>query len=165
VLDAALMERLIFVGVWLAVGTLGVFYWIHFYRGESLGLARVAALTTLVLFQKVHVFNCRSEDVSFFKKSLLANKVLLIGVLTSLAVHVAALYIPWTQKLLHFEPLPWYVWAASIGVALTAIGVNELHKWLRPRDSVNRPESWISRLGSLRKRFGGVAGADTPAGR
>jgi len=145
VLDAALIERLIWVGIWLSLGTLGVFYWIYFHRDGSLALARVAALTTLVLFQKVHVFNCRSEDVSIFKKSLFANKVLLVGVLTSLAVHVAALYIPWTQELLHFQPLPWYVWIASIAVASTAILVNELHKRLRPRDVVNRPKSWISR--------------------
>ncbi len=154
VLDAALIERLIWIGIWLAVGTLGVFYWIYFHGDDSLALARVAALTTLVLFQKIHVFNCRSEDVSIFKKSLFANKVLLAGVLTSLAVHVAALYIPWTQELLEFQPLPWYVWIATIGVASTAIIVNEVHKWLRPRDMVNRPESWISRLTSLGKHLG-----------
>lgn len=133
VLDYMLLERLVVVGIWLAIGTLGVFWWVNFYRGESLDLARVAALTTLVLFQKVHVFNCRSEDVSIFKKNPLENKVLVIGVLASLGVHIAALYIPWTQRLLHFEPLSWQIWLISIAVASTAIVVNELHKWLRPR--------------------------------
>lgn len=135
ILDYVLLERLVVVGIWLAIGTLCVFWWVNFYRGESLDLARVAALTTLVLFQKVHVFNCRSEDVSIFKKSLLENKVLLVGVLASLGIHIAALYIPWTQRLLHFEPLSWEIWLVSIAVAATAIVVNELHKWLRPREA------------------------------
>lgn len=133
VLDATLIERLVAVGIWLAAGTLGMFYWVYSVRGESIDLARVTALTTLVLFQKVHVFNCRSEDVSIFKKNLLANKVLLLGVLASLVVHVAALYIPWTQNVLNFQPLPWDIWVVIVPVAFTAIIVNELHKWLRLR--------------------------------
>jgi Ca2+-transporting ATPase len=133
ILDANLIERLVLVGIWLTVGTLGVFYWVVQADG-GVDLARVSALTTLVLFQKVHVFNCRSEGRSIFKTPLLGNKVLFAGVMVSLVLHIAALYIPWTQRLLAFEPLPWQVWLAAAGVASTAIVVNELHKWLRPKD-------------------------------
>jgi Ca2+-transporting ATPase len=136
VLDPTLIERLVLVGVWLAVGTLGVFYWVV-QMGGSLSLARVSALTTLVLFQKVHVFNCRSEEASIFKTNLLSNKVLFGGVLASLLLHIGALYLPWTQALLEFEPLPWQVWVAAIVVASTAILVNEVHKRFRPRERVN----------------------------
>ncbi len=141
VLDRVLIERLVIIGIWLSVGTLGVFYWVA--SQASLELARVSALTTLVLFQMFHVFNCRSEDVSIFKKSLWGNKVLLIGVAVSLAVHIVALYLPWTQQLFDFQPLPWQVWLVAICVAATAIIVNEGHKALRPRERVNR-ESWQS---------------------
>ncbi|MFO7961756.1 MAG: HAD-IC family P-type ATPase, partial [Nitriliruptoraceae bacterium] len=92
VLDRTLIERLVIVGIWLAIGTLGVFWWSWEVRGDDVDLARTIAVTTLVLFQKVHVFNCRSEDVSIFRKSLLSNKLLFAGVMTSLAVHVGALY-------------------------------------------------------------------------
>lgn len=138
VLNRNLLERLVLVGVWLAVGVLGVFLWKWGFtfssgagREEQLGLARTAALTTLVLFQKVHVFNCRSENVSLFKKNLLANKFLLIGVLTSLAVHIAALHIPLTQELLSLEPLDGVTWLVAGAVSSTAIIVNELHKRFR----------------------------------
>ncbi|MEQ8846665.1 HAD-IC family P-type ATPase [Botrimarina sp.] len=161
VLDRCLIERLVLVGVWLAAGTLGVFYLV--YQQSGVDLARVAALTTLVLFQMVHVFNCRSEDVSIFKKSLLGNKVLLWGVLASLAVHVAALYIPWTQRLLSFEPLPWWIWGVSIGVAATAILVNEGHKHFRPRDKVNQetwPAGWLRESSRRERDEPGVAPAE-----
>jgi magnesium-transporting ATPase (P-type) len=141
VIDRAIFERLIIVGIWMAIGTLGVFYWA---KSEStLELARVAAVTTLVLFQAVHVFNCRSEESSIFTKSLLSNKVLLFGVAISTAAHFAALYMPWTQKLLNLQPLPGWLCLPMLGVAATAILVNELHKRFRPRDKVNR-ETWLS---------------------
>ena len=134
VLNRMLVERLVVVGVWLSLGVLAMFWWVNFHRGESLDLARVAALTTLVLFQKVHVFNCRSEDVSIFKKNLFGNKLLLIGVLTSLLLHIVALYLPVTQELLSLQPLPWEIWMVAIGLAATAIAVNEVHKKFRPRE-------------------------------
>ncbi len=133
VLDRTLIERLVIVGIWLAVGTLAVFWWSWEIRGDDVDLARTIAVTTLVLFQKVHVFNCRSEDVSLFRKSPLTNKILFIGVMTSLAVHIGALYWPVTQQLLRFEPLGLDAWLIAIAVALTAIIPNELHKRLRPR--------------------------------
>lgn len=59
--------------------------------------------------------------------------------LASLSLHVTAMYLPWTQRLLRLEPLSVPSWALSIGVGLTAVAVNEAHKHLRPRaDRLNR---------------------------
>ncbi len=131
VLDPLLLERLVLVALWLAAGTIGVFYWLWSVNGEDLAVARTAALTTLVLSQAVHVFNCRSENVSVFRTSLLANKVLLLGASVSVAIHVAAIYAPWTQELLDLEPLSVETWLVAIGLALTVIIVNEAHKRFR----------------------------------
>jgi Ca2+-transporting ATPase len=131
VLNRLLMERLVIVGIWLAAGVLFMFQRTAGPDMDNLEVARTAALTTLVLFQKVHVFNCRSEHVSIFRKSLLANPLLLIGVSASLGLHIAAMYIPVTQDLLRLTPLDGQTWLLSIGVALTAILVNELHKRFR----------------------------------
>jgi len=137
VLDRNLTERLVLVGIWLAAGVLGVFLWKWGFfspdggKESNLTLARTAALTTLVLFQKVHVFNCRSQDVSLFKRPLTANKLLLIGVLASLGIHIAAIHLPVTQNLLDLTPLDGVTWAVSAAVASTAILVNEAHKKFR----------------------------------
>ncbi len=140
ILNRMLIERLVLVGIWLAVGTLAVFYWQWGGSEDNLALARTAALTTLVLFQKVHVFNCRSESVSIFKKSIFANKMLLIGVLASLCIHIAAVYTPVTQNLLSLEPLSLNHWGVSLGVALTAIIINELHKKFRTLETNEKEE-------------------------
>ncbi|MFO7964115.1 MAG: HAD-IC family P-type ATPase [Desulfobacterales bacterium] len=131
VLDRLMLERLVLVGVWLALGTLAMFWWKSGGGEQDLIFARTATLTTLVLFQKVHVFNCRSEYTSLFKKSVMENKVLFLGVLSSLGIHIGALYFPWTQKLLSFTPLDAATWAAAAGIALTAILINEGHKKFR----------------------------------
>jgi Ca2+-transporting ATPase len=110
------------------LGTLAVFAWQHFFRNADLTTTRTATLTTLVLFQKVHVFNCRSESESVFRKSPLSNKVLLLGATASLIVHIAALYIPWTQRLLSITPLDATTWLVALALALSIIIPNELHK-------------------------------------
>jgi hypothetical protein len=56
-------------------------------------------------------------------------------VLASLGIHIAALYTPVTQDLLRFTPLDAMTWAAALGIAATAIIVNELHKHFRPPSS------------------------------
>lgn len=147
VLDRTLIERLVLVGLWLAAGSLGVFLWqwgfdVHSFAPgseDNLTDARTAALTTMVLFQMVHVFNCRSEDVSLFRKSLFSNKVLFLGVLASLAVHVTAMYLPWTQQLLDLSGLDLSTWLWAAAVAATALIVNELHKWFRPKRPSGAP--------------------------
>jgi magnesium-transporting ATPase (P-type) len=65
-----MMERLIVIGIVLAVGTLGVFWW-ELSRGSNLDHARTVALTTMVLFQLFNVFNARSET----KSALLMNHI------------------------------------------------------------------------------------------
>jgi len=135
ILHRPLLIRLGIIGVWLSIGTLCVFYWMHAIRETSLEEARTAALTTLVLFQKVHVFNCRSESSTVFLKSLLKNKVLLIGVLASLGVHIGALYAPWTQELLGVRPLDGMTWLVMAAIAATAIIPNEIHKWILRRQA------------------------------
>ncbi|MFW5830164.1 MAG: cation-translocating P-type ATPase, partial [Planctomycetota bacterium] len=130
VLSRLLIERTMIVGLWLAVGTLGLFAWEYLPDGDT-AYARVAALTLLVCFQVVHVFNCRSEFGSLFRSNPLRNKILFFGAAISLGIHIAALYLPWTQQLLDLQPLTWQTWGIIAAAALTVIPINEAHKALR----------------------------------
>jgi Ca2+-transporting ATPase len=142
VLNRTLLWRLAIVGGWIAIGVIGVFAWQRFHRDADLTTARTATLTTLVLFQMVHVFNCRGEDVPLWRKSVLRNRVLFVGVIVSLAVHIAALYIPWTQRLLDITPIDLTTWLVAFAIASTVIIPNELHKaWTRRRRTRNEKAS------------------------
>ena len=93
VISSLLWERTALVGVVMAAGTLFLFL-VERASGASLEEARTIALTTMVVFQMVHVGNCRSERHSLFAKSPFANPLLFAGTLVALALHVGALYFP-----------------------------------------------------------------------
>ncbi len=132
VISSLLWERTALVGVVMAAGTLFLFL-VERASGSSLEEARTIALTTMVVFQMVHVGNCRSERHSLFAKSPFANPLLFAGTLAALALHVGALYLPLTQTALRVEPLDLLTWAEIVAVTLTISVAVELHKRLRRR--------------------------------
>lgn len=132
ILSRRLIERLVVTGLVMAAGTLWVF--VGEWGGDParLATARVAALTTLVLFQVFHVGSCRSETRSAFGMSPFSNRFLFFGVGASLLLHVGAMYFRPTQVLLQLEPLGAETWTRMALVATTVLIAVELHKRLRP---------------------------------
>ena len=91
--------------------------------------ARNALLLLMVLFENVHIGNCRSETVSAFRLSPFASPILLGGTLLALGIHLAAMHLPWTQHLLDIEPLGLVPMAVLFALALSITAALELHKW------------------------------------
>jgi calcium-translocating P-type ATPase len=133
VISRMLWKRTLLVGLVMATGTLWIFHWEHQVTG-SVDAARTAALTTMVLFQAIHLGNVRSERVSAFRVPITSNRFLLIAAVVALAIHAAALYLPFTQFVLSVEPIGIGAWVRSALVALSVLVVGELHKaWERRR--------------------------------
>jgi magnesium-transporting ATPase (P-type) len=87
-----------------------------------------------VLFEIFHIGNSRSERVSLFRMSPMRNPVLFMGTLGALGVHFAALYSPFTQRVLGLAPLDLGAWLSLATWAATIVVVMELHKaWRRWR--------------------------------
>jgi Ca2+-transporting ATPase len=85
----------------------------------------------MVLFQVFHVGNCRSERRSLFALPPWSNPFLFMATTAAMLVHVAALHLPWTRRLLRVEPLEAGDWVRMILVASTILVAIELHKFLR----------------------------------
>jgi len=132
ILSRALVQRGLMVGLVMAAGTLGMFIWER-NGGATLEYARVAALTTLVMFQVFHVFNCRSEGQSVFSMNPFSNRFLFVGTLLSFAIHLGAMYFAPTQFLLRIEPLTLLTWGRLALIALSVIVVVEVDKLVRRR--------------------------------
>jgi len=132
ILSRAQVQRGLLVGLVMAAGTLGMFVWER-NGGATLEYARVAALTTLVMFQIFHVFNCRSEEQSLFSRNPLSNRFLLIGTILSFAIHFGAMYFGPTQFLLRVEPLTLQTWSKLTMIALSVVVVVEIEKLVRRR--------------------------------
>jgi Ca2+-transporting ATPase len=130
VISRVLWERTLISAVVMAAGTLVLFV-LERDAGGSDERARTVALTALVVFSALHAGNARSEYVSAFRKSPLSNPFLLIGTVAAVGVHALALQIPFTQSVLHIEPLALGDWAKIVLVGLTVIVAVEIHKRVR----------------------------------
>jgi magnesium-transporting ATPase (P-type) len=137
VFDRLMLERTaIGAAVMGAVG-FGAFQWMV-RAGWSADEARNALLLLMVLFENVHIGNCRSETISAFRLSPLKSPILLAGALTAFLVHLLALYAPPMQALLGTRPVSPRTWIVLATLALTVLGALELHKLWRRRRPVRR---------------------------
>jgi magnesium-transporting ATPase (P-type) len=87
-------------------------------------------LLVMVLLQNFHLFNCRSETQSTFRIPLSGNYILLLGLLAAQGIHIAAMHIPLTQRLLETEPNPASEWLTYFGLASIILVVMEIYKWI-----------------------------------
>ncbi len=88
-----LLSRIVFRGIFIALSTLGSFTTVLRMTG-NLESARTAALLTLIASQLLHVFECKREDGSLFSVPYFSNGKLILAVLVSAAVTVAAVIVP-----------------------------------------------------------------------
>ncbi len=137
ILNGVLWWRAGLAGAVMAAGTLLMFWW-EWERTGSVSQAQTVAATTMVLFQALHVGNARAVRRSVWQLSPFSNRFLLIGTVVSLAIHVAAIYLPPTQWLLRFEPVDFSAWIRMVAVAFSVIVVVEADKVLRRWRGVNR---------------------------
>jgi magnesium-transporting ATPase (P-type) len=91
--------------------------------------ARNLLLLLMVLFENVHIGNCRSETKSALSLSPLRSPFLLLGALAACAVHVLSMHLPLMQAILRTEPVSLRMWAVLLLLALTIFVAIELHKW------------------------------------
>ncbi len=102
--------------------------------------ARNVLLLLMVLFENVHIGNCRSETKSALYLSPFRSPVLFGGAVCAFLIHFAAMYFPPAQAALGTRPLDLTTWVSVIGLALTIFVAMELHKF-----------SWWLRYGSRRR--------------
>ena len=96
--------------------------------GYTVEEARNSTLLLMVLFENVHVFNCRSETLSIVRHNPLRNRILLFGTLTAQLIHIGAMYTPWINDVLGIQPVSIEHWFELLGLALTVTVAMELHK-------------------------------------
>jgi hypothetical protein len=83
----------------------------------------------MVLFENVHIGNCRSELESAFATSPLRSPFLLGGAICAFLVHLLAMHVPVLQAVLRTEPVSPQTWGVVLGLALTVLMAMEVHKW------------------------------------
>lgn len=117
------MARLLFYGVIMAAGTLGIFGF-----GATPAHGATLAFTTFVLFQVFNVFNVRAEHRSAFTGQLFTNLRLWSALVTVVALQIGVVYWSPLQRLFGTVALSALDWGLCVGVAATVLVVEELRK-------------------------------------
>lgn len=128
IFDRLMVERTVVAAAVMAVVGLAAFWWMM-HTGWTEYSARNAMLLLLVLFENIHIGNCRSEVKSAFRLSPLRSPFLLAGAVAAFLVHVAAMYTPFFQSVLRTEPVSLQTWLVLFALAMTVLVTIEIHKF------------------------------------
>ncbi|GIW88359.1 MAG: haloacid dehalogenase [Isosphaeraceae bacterium] len=128
IFNRLMIERTLIAALVIGGVAFGAYWWM-IARGWSQHSARNALLLLLVLFEIVHIGNCRSETKSALRLSPFRSPILLWGSVLALLVHVLAMYTPFGAIVLGVEPIDLGTWLVLYLLALTVFVAIELHKW------------------------------------
>ena len=140
IFDRLMLERTMVAAVVIALVGFGAFYVMIDLLNWPETQARNTLLLLMVLFENVHIANCRSETKSAFRMSLLTSPILLTGTLIAFSVHMVSMQLPLMQRFLHIEPVDLATFASMLGLALTVLVAMEIQKWLWRVRSANRSQ-------------------------
>jgi P-type Ca2+ transporter type 2C len=128
IFDRLMIERTLVVAMTMAVVGVAAFAWM-IQSGWSEESARNGLLLLMVLFENVHVGNCRSEYRSGLRMSPFSSPFLLFGATAALLLHVVAMHTPLLQSVLRTEPISLMNWVVLALLSLTVFVAIEVHKW------------------------------------
>ena len=117
-------------GLYTGTASLIIFYT---FLPVDPALANTMAFTAMVVFEKVSVFAFRSLKSPVSQIGWASNPLLLLALILTLGLQVAAVYLPFFQTILHTIPLDVSNWLLIGGFALPLMVVPELVKLFRVR--------------------------------
>jgi magnesium-transporting ATPase (P-type) len=132
IFNRIMVERVVLSALVMGVLAFLAFRW-QILSGYTLDEARNGTLLLMVLFENVHVFNCRSETRSAFRHNPLRNPVLLFGTIAAQLVHIGAMYTPGLREVLRIQPVSFEHWLQLLGLALLLLLVMETQKAVKRR--------------------------------
>ena len=130
IFNRLMIQRGVLAGLWMSALGLAFYVWM-LDSGRPLEEARNALLLLMVLMQNVDAINARSESISVVRLPLRNNPVLLAGVGAALGLHVAAMYLPWLQRVLAVEPPSVCDWLLLPALAVSLLVLMETQKYWR----------------------------------
>lgn len=128
IFNRLMIERTVVAAVVMGCVGFGVFWWM-LRAGWEESTARNALLLLMVLFENVHIGNCRSETKSALQLSPFRSPILLTGAVTALLLHLVVMLTPFGRNVLRVEPVSLTTLVSMWALALSVFVAMELHKW------------------------------------
>lgn len=128
IFNRLMIERALLSASVMAFMGFFVFKWL-LDAGWHESAARNALLLLMVLFENIHIGNCRSETKSAFVLSPFKSPVLLCGTLCAFLLHVLAMHFAPLQAVLQTQPVDARTWALLLTAAFSVLVIMEIHKF------------------------------------
>lgn len=138
IFDRQMIEQCVLTGVYIGGVAFLLFGWLLGPGGYELVEARNMTLLFLVLFDNVHVLNCRSETRSVLRIPLRANPVLIATLVGAPVLHGLAMYTPGLRDVLDLQPATGWEWLFLGLLAASVLLVGEGYKIVRARPLLRR---------------------------
>ncbi len=131
------IKLLIFV-LSLTVGILSILLFWHFgLRQGDLNLGRTLCFAALATTTLIYVFACKNFRKPIIKtEHLFKNKYLFLSVAYGFLLLLAAIYLPFLNRILGTVPLKFIYWLPVFGVAIVSTAVVELVKILKIKNKL-----------------------------
>ena len=130
IFNRMMVERVVLSGCVIGSVAFLLYQWM-LNRGYEVDEARNATLLLMVLFENIHVLNCRSESRSAFSTRLFSNPFLVMGTISAQLIHIAAMYTPWLSETLQIQPVSFQLWLELLLLAFVLLFASEAQKLIR----------------------------------
>ena len=130
IMTGGLIIRTIVVGILLALGVFGIFFYER-NNGLSIEEARTAAVGVLVMGELFYLLNCRSLSKSMFTLGVFSNRWLISGILIMIGLQMLFTYSPAMNRFFHSAPISFDAWVRIFLIGLSIYGIIEVEKWGR----------------------------------
>jgi magnesium-transporting ATPase (P-type) len=137
IFDRMMIEETVLSGAFMGVVASLFFFWL-LANGIDEFQARNLLFLTMVLFENVHVFNCRSETRSVTKVPLAGNWFVVLAVIAAQLIHVGAMYTPGLRDVLEIQPVAFNEWLTLAVLAAGVVAVMEAYKFGKSRMNAGR---------------------------
>ncbi len=117
------------LGSLMALAALTSYYFVFNILGESVEVARTAALASIVLLEIVNAFTFRSFRKNVLTRSLFVNKYLVVAAFLSITALILIVYSP-INKIFSTAPMSPIVWLLPLSFALILLCLQDLIKSL-----------------------------------
>ena len=132
IIPPRLMRWLVFYGLVMATGTLGVMAWATTaFPSTNSVIAQTMGVTTFALFRLFSSLETADEEASIFDGSIFANRPLLIATGLSVATIILATELGFLQNFLKTVSLTGEQWLVCVAVSLSLVVVEEVRKALK----------------------------------
>ncbi len=128
IMTVDLIVQTIFVGLLLALGVFGLFFYER-NNGLSIEEARTAAVGVLVIGELFYLLNCRSLSKSMFALGVFSNRWLIFGILIMIGLQILFTYSPAMNRFFHSAPISLNAWLRIVLIGVLIFIVMEAKKW------------------------------------